>query len=84
MAEVERVMNGQSIMFSTVLRIGEKWGQEDKERQAMTSKVGLRRYHKIVPPDRQSKRPPTRPVCGASSSINGSLSSHTLPELKYW
>ena len=82
-ADKERVMNGHSVMFDRMLRIGEKGGQEDRVKQAMTRKVGpvpLRKQYKMVPPDRQSKGPPTRPVCGASSSINGPL-SHTLSEV---
>ena len=84
---LERTMNGHTIMFSRFLRIGEEWSHEKRVKAAMTTKggmipelFGLRKDHKIVPPGEESTGPPTRPVCGASSSINGPL-SHLLSEI---
>ncbi len=41
---------------------------------------GLRKDHKKVAPDKRNEGPPTRPVCAASSSINGPV-SHILSEI---
>ena len=86
-ADIEKRMNGHAIMFARFLRMGEKWHHEKRVKQAVTTKVGpiplmfgLRKDHKHVPPDRKKEGPPTRPVCGASSSINGPL-SHILSEI---
>ena len=80
-------MNGHAVMFNRLLRVGEEWSQEDRIRQAITTMTGqiplmfgLRKDHRIVPVERRTKGPPTRPVCGASSSINGPL-SHTISEI---
>ena len=41
---------------------------------------GLRKDHKTPSPGQEEKGPPTRPVCGASESVNGPL-SHILSEI---
>ena len=41
---------------------------------------GLRKDHKVVQQEMKDKGPPTKPVCGASSSIDGPL-SHTISEI---
>ena len=76
--EIEKKMNGHSIMFSRILKMGQRWEQEERIRKAVTTKdgpvplmFGLRKDHKIVPHEMRDKGPPTRPVCGASSSTNG-------------
>ena len=84
---LERTVNGHAIMFSRILRIGESWGHEQRVKAAMTTvngtipkMFGLRKDHKEVPPDRKDIGPPTRPVCGASSSINGPM-LHLMSEI---
>ena len=84
---LERVMNGHAIMFLRFLRIGEEWNHQKRVKAAMTTKggvipdlFGLRKDHKVVPLGQEEEGPPTRPVCGASSSINGPL-SHLLNDI---
>lgn len=79
--EIENRMNGHAIMFARFLKMGEKWNHESRVKEAVTTKFGpipmlfgLRKDHKNVAPEKKDEGPPTRPVCSASSSINGPLS----------
>lgn len=85
--KVENTINGHAVMFQRFLKIGNKWDQQQRVKEAMISKggkvpklFGLRKDHKTIPAGQKEKGPPTRPVCGASSSINGQL-SHLISEI---
>ena len=86
-SEIEKKMNGHAVMFARFLKMGEKWEHEKRIKQAITTYYGpipmlfgLRKDHKKVAPEKRKEGPPTRPVCAASSSINGPL-SHILSEV---
>ncbi len=74
-------------MYARFLKIGQIWGQDKRVKAAMTTQngtipklFGLRKDHKTIPPDKRNEGPLTRPVCGASASINGPL-SHLVSEI---
>ena len=87
LANLERELNGHTVMFSKILNIGKEWGHEARVKSAIISKqgyipklTGIRKDHKMVPPGQELSGPPCRPVCGASRSVNGPL-SHILSEI---
>ena len=84
MAKLEREVNGHSIMFSRFLLMGSGHRQEDRVKSAVVSKdghipalAGLRKDHKNVVEGQEVRGPPLRPICKASTSINGAL-AHTI------
>ena len=79
--KMEKELNGHAIMYARFLKMGKKWNHEDRIKQAITNDngpipqmFGLRKDHKITPPEKKEEGPPTRPVCAASASLNGPLS----------
>ena len=79
---IERKLNAHGIMWARILKIGEMWDHEHRVKSAVVSKngpipelYGLRKDHKNIAIGDEALGPPTRPVCGASRSINGPLSS---------
>ena len=79
---IEKTLNGHSIMLARILKIGKGLKQEQRVKSAVISKngtipelYGLRKDHKPVASGQEATGPPTRPVCGASRSINGPLSN---------
>ena len=80
--KIEKTLNGHSVMWARILKIGKGWKQEQRVKSAVMSKngtipelYGLRKDHKPVVNGQEAIGPPTRPVCGASRSINGPLSN---------
>ena len=79
---IERELSGHGIMWARMLQIGENWNQKERVKSAMTCVggsipplYGLIKDHKQVQVGHEELGPPTRPVCGATKSPNGALSS---------
>ena len=67
---IEKEMNVRSLVWKRLMRLGCKWGNDDRIGEALTSTstkppviYGLIKDHKQVP---QGEDPPVRPVCGAN------------------
>ena len=80
--EVEKVLNAHGISWSRILAAGQFIGHEDRIKDNMRAHncaapplYGLRKDHKVH--EDEVVGPPSRPVCGANSSVNYRL-SHLL------
>ena len=81
--KIEQVLNGHTLQFGRILRVGQKWGAEHVRRihSALRSRnalrpplYGLAKDHKDLVQSEWGDIPPQRPVCGAQESANGPLS----------
>ena len=82
---IEKVLNAHSIVWTRILSAGTLTRNEKRIKDSMISSnsaipplYGLRKDHKVHQDTRAG--PPTRPVCGANSSVNYKL-SHLLSML---
>ena len=75
--EIEREMNSRTKSWGRIVGLGEKWGQTDRVKQAMTSTSGCPPHLNDLPKDHKTvngEEPPLRPVCGANKGrVHGSL-----------
>ena len=73
--EVEEVLNTHGISWTRILAAGQLIGHEDRSKDNMRAHncaapplYGLRKDHKVH--EDEVFGPPSRPVCGANSSVN--------------
>ena len=67
---IEKEMNVRALVWKRIMRLGQKWGSDERVGEALTSTstkppviYGLIKDHKLVP---NGEDPPVRPVCGAN------------------
>ena len=75
--DLENRLNGHSLQFGRMLKIGENHGHWDRIKSALVNKFGhipvlygLKKDHKAQTPNQPC---PTRPVCGANEAPNAQL-----------